>query len=89
MIELFRNEYTGPQDCQVTAMRAFKKTHKPERVVIAFPVSKSDPESADLLMRTPKSTVWAWLELGFLATLASSVVFSMLLVLVAAGNAAE
>lgn len=85
MIELFRNEYTGPQDCQVTAMRAFKKTHKPERVVIAFPVS----ESADLPMRTPKSAVWAWLELGFLATLASSVVFSMLLVLVAAGNAAE
>jgi hypothetical protein len=40
MIELFRNEYTGPQDCQVTAMRAFKKTGKPERVVIVFPVSE-------------------------------------------------
>ena len=66
-------------------MNAFKKARQPDRVIIAFPIS----ESADLPVRTPKSAIWAWLELGFLVTLASSVVFSMLLVLVAAGNAVE
>jgi hypothetical protein len=70
-------------------MKALEEAHTPNRVVIPFPDSKADPESTDRPVRTPKSAVWGWLELGFLVTLASSVVFSMLLVLVAAGNAVE
>jgi hypothetical protein len=62
---------------------------KSERVVIRFPISKSDPESPDLPVRTPKAAIWAWLEVGFLITLTSSVVFSMLAVVAAAGNAVE
>ena len=69
--------------------KSMTELFKSERVVIRFPVSKSDPESADRPVRTPKAVIWAWLEVGFLVTLTSSVVFSMLAVVVAAGNAVE
>lgn len=70
-------------------MKAFKKTRSPGRVVIPFPGSKTDSESTDAPVRTPKWAVWGWLELGFFVTLASSVLVSMLLVVVAAGNVVE
>jgi hypothetical protein len=70
-------------------MKAYTRARKPERVVIPFPTSKADPEPTDAVMRTPKSAIWGWLELGFLVTLASSVLVSMFQVLVVAGNLAE
>ena len=63
-------------------MKVFKKTRRPE----PFANSKRDAESPDLPMQTPKSAVWGWLELGFTVTLASSVLFSMLQVLVVAAE---
>ena len=70
-------------------MKVFKKTRRSQRFVIPFPGSKTDPASTDLPMQTPKSAILGWVELGFAVTLASAVLFSMLQVLVAAGNFVE
>jgi hypothetical protein len=67
-------------------MKIFKKTRRPERFVAPFPSSKREVESTDLPIQTPKSAIWGWLELGFAATLASAVLFSMLQVLVVAAE---
>ena len=67
-------------------MKVFKKTRRSERFVAPFPNFKREADSTDLPIRTPKSAIWGWLELGFAVTLASAVLVSMFQVLVVAAD---
>lgn len=70
----------------ITAVKTFETARKPERVVIPFPVSKVYPKDTEVRVLTTKQAIWEWLELGFLVTLVSSALASVLLAVLAAGN---
>jgi hypothetical protein len=62
-----------------TAVKTFKTARKSERVVVPFPVSKADPKDTEVRVPTAKPAIWEWLELGFVVTLASSALASVLM----------
>jgi hypothetical protein len=64
----------------------FKETRKSEPVIVPFSVSKADPEASSVRVRIPKGAVWEWLELGFVLLLGASVLASVFIPLIAAGN---
>ena len=68
----------------ITALKTFETARK--RVVIPFPVSKVYPKDTEVRVLTAKQAIWEWLELGFVVTLASSALASVLLAVLAAGN---
>jgi hypothetical protein len=65
---------------------AFKENRKSEPVIVPFSVSKARPEAPVIRVRISKWAVWEWLELGFVFVLGASVLASVFLSLIAAGN---
>lgn len=88
MTQNFTNGHADSENVILLATKTLNEARTPE--VIGLPLqAEKHPESVGIRVEKPKSLVWEWLELGFLLTLTSSVVFSMLAVVVAAGNAVE
>jgi hypothetical protein len=69
-------------------MKTLNDARTPERAGLPLQTT-THPGSMRIRVQKPKSLIWEWLELGFVVTLTSSVVFSMLLVVVAAANAVD
>jgi hypothetical protein len=80
--------YPGSHD-QTTSLLfqpILKDTRKSEPVIVPFSVSKADPEALTVRLRIPKGAIWEWLELGFVLVLGASVLASVFIPLIAAGN---
>ena len=84
-----RPEAQAVQIASITPVKTSKIARKPERIVIPFPVSKTFPMAAELRAETSKVATWELLELGFLTTLASSALGSVLLAVLAVGSTAK
>ena len=71
------------QAAWITAAKTSQNARKPERDLFHFPVSKVYPEDAQIRVRTSERGIWEWLELGFMVTLGSSALASVLLAVLA------
>lgn len=88
MTQNFTNGHADSENVSLLARKTLDEARTPEDIGLPLQ-AKKHPESVRIRVEKPKSLVWEWLELGFVVTLTSSVVFSMLAVVVAAGNAVE
>ena len=65
---------------------ARKPTRIPKRVVVPFSVPQAELEAPDARVQVPKSSVWGWVELGFVMVLFASVFVLTFLSVAATGN---
>jgi hypothetical protein len=75
-----------PKAAWITAAKTSEDLREPERVVIPFLASKVYPKDPEIRVRTSERVLWEWLELGFVVTLGSSALASVLLAVLAAGS---
>jgi hypothetical protein len=80
--------HPGPSELTTSLLfqPVLKEARKSEPVIVPFSVSKADPEVPSVRVRIPKQVAWEWLELGFVLVLGASVLASVFLSLIAAGN---